>query len=37
MLFAREPHLNLAQDSDRLMQEIWQELEELCGLGVASG
>lgn len=29
LLFAMELHLHLAQDSEKLMEEIWQELEEL--------
>lgn len=37
VLFAMEPHFHLAQGSEKLIEEIWQELEELCGLGVALG
>lgn len=29
LLFAMELHLHLAQDSEKPMEEIWQELEEL--------
>lgn len=28
LLFAMELHLHLAQDSEKLMEEIWQDLEE---------